>query len=373
MKDLHALGWNDRFELHFEPYREQGWRPARVAVVQKQTYCICGEQGESLAKLSGKFRHQAHDNVEYPAIGDWVAVRPGEPHAVIHALLPRQNSLTRRLPSVGGAHVCVVDGRKRVVAGSTQEQVIAANLDRIFIVMGLDADFNLQRLERFLTFLHNRGIQPVIVLNKADLCADLEEHRQKVRAMTDNLPVHVVSALECRGLEALRPYLAPGQTVAFLGSSGVGKSTIINRLLGQERQKTGHVNAITGRGRHVTTCRELILLPGGGILIDNPGIRALKLWADEADVRDIFYDIEALARQCRFRNCSHTTEPGCAIQEALANGTLDSRRYRNYCKQTSEVRHLARRKHAKDRYEVKQKKEQLKAHDDSRIFHQRQE
>jgi ribosome biogenesis GTPase / thiamine phosphate phosphatase len=371
MKNLQELGWNDVFERHFEPFREQGLLPARIAVVQKQTYFIYTENGDGMAKLSGKFRYHAHDNAEYPAIGDWVVMRPGEPRAIIQALLPRKNSLTRRTMSAGGTKFEVVDGQSMLVSGSTQEQVIAANIDTMFIVMGLDADFNLQRIERFLTFLHNRKILPVIVLNKADLCSDIDEHYQKVRSITENIPIHVVSALEHQGLDALQPYLIPGKTTGFLGSSGVGKSTIINRLLGQERQKTGAVNEMTGRGRHVTTHRELIALPSGGMLIDNPGIRALKLWAEEEDVRDIFRDIEALFEQCRFRNCSHTAEPGCAVQEALEDGTLDPHRYKSYRKQTREVRHLARRKQAKRQYESKQEREKLKEKDDYRIFHQR--
>jgi ribosome biogenesis GTPase len=365
------LGWDDTFEGHFEPFREQGLLPARIAIVQKQTYCIYSEHGDGMAKLSGKFRYQAHDNVDYPAIGDWVAIRPGKPRAIIQTLLPRKNSLTRRSMSAGGTRFDVVDGQSILVSGATQEQVIAANIDTMFIVMGLDTDFNLQRIERFLTFLHNREIQPVIVLNKADLCSDIDDHRQKVLSMTENIPIHVVSALEHQGLDALHAYLAPGKTVAFLGSSGVGKSTIINCLLGQERQKTGAVNEMTGRGRHVTTHRELIMLPNGAMLIDNPGIRALKLWAEEEDVRNIFHDIEALFEQCRFKNCSHTSEPGCAVQEALENGTLDPHRYKNYRKQTREVRHLAKRKQAKRQYELKQKREKLKEKDNYKIFHKR--
>jgi ribosome biogenesis GTPase len=365
--NLQTLGWDNFFDRNFEQFRQREFSPARIAVVQKQIYFVYNEHGEGTAKLSGKFRYHAHANKEFPAIGDWVAIRPGEPLATIQALLPRRNCLTRKLSSVGGAKVRIIDGQKTVVAGATEEQVIAANIDTIFVVMGLDGDFNLRRIERFLTVLHNRGIPPVIVLNKADLCADIEGHREQVESITESVPIHVVSALEHQGLDRLEPYLASGKTVVFLGSSGVGKSTIINSLLGQERQKTGAVNEATGRGRHVTTYRELILFPTGGMLIDNPGIRALKLWADQEGVSESFKDIEELFAQCRFRNCTHTTEPGCAVQEALENGILDRRRYNNYRKQTREVRYLSKRKADKYHRDLKVKKRMLKEKDDERI------
>lgn len=346
--------------------------PGRVAMVQKQSYVVFHEQGESPARLSGRLRYQAQTQGELPTVGDWVAIQFADA-MLIQAVLPRKNCLTRTPPISGGRKLRAIHGESMIIGGATEAQLIAANIDTGFIVTGLDDDFNLGRIERYLTLLHANRIAPVIVLNKADLQDDLALYREQVQAIAAETPVFCVSAREQRGLEALIPYIASGCTVCFLGSSGVGKSTMINALLGAERQKTGQISEVTGKGRHITTYRELIPLPAGGVLIDNPGIREVKLWGDQDDVNRSFTDIETLFDLCRFRNCTHTREPGCAVLDALENGRLDERRYRNYLRQLREVDVLSTRKQDRSRLDVKHKKQQLHARDEYRLARKNRE
>ena len=349
--NLSDLGWNDFFGQAFEKYRASGWQAVRVTAEHKELYAVVGVEGEAPAEVSGKLRHQAISRADFPAVGDWVAaaVRPGEQRATIMAVLPRQTSFSRRAVLAGGP---------KYGPGKTDEQVLAANVDTVFLVSGLDADFNPRRIERFLSVAWDSGASPVIVLNKADICADVDACLDQIEPLALGTPIHAVSAAADQGLEVLRAHLAPGRTVALLGSSGVGKSTIINWLLGEERLDTGGVRLDDSRGRHTTTHRELILLPGGGLVVDTPGMREIQMWGDEAALGKSFADVEQLMAKCRFSDCGHDSEPGCAITAALADGRLDSARYSNYLKLQKEAFNLALRKDQKAARQVARERDQ---------------
>jgi ribosome biogenesis GTPase len=338
--NLTELGWNELFDRHFEQFRNQGLVPGRVARQHRQRYLVYGEYGELEAEVSGRFRHAARSRAEFPTVGDWVAVngRPGEGKATICALLPRNSGFSRK---------AVLSGGMPDSGGETDEQVLAANVDTVFLVSGLDHDFNLRRIERYLTVAWDSGALPVILLNKVDLCADVQVRIKEVESVAFDVTIHPISATKNDGLDALQEYLVNGKTVTLLGSSGVGKSTLVNSLLGAERLKVGPVRAGDSRGRHITACRQMILLPTGGIVIDTPGMRTLSIWGEEGGLKRTFDDIEELAVLCRFRDCRHEGEPGCAVQQALKDGALDVGRYRNYLKLQKELRHLAQRKDKK--------------------------
>ena len=328
------FGWDDDWSAAFEPYAERGLCPGRVTRQLRDLSFLWTEQGERSAEVSGKFRHEAADRTAFPVVGDWVAVElSGDDRAVIHAVLPRRSAFIRK------------------TAGELVEaQVAAANVDTVFLVSGLDGDFNLRRIERYVTTAWDSGASPVILLNKSDLRADLESLICEVELVAPGVPVVAVSAIAGGNLDVLQAYLVPRKTVALLGSSGVGKSTLINRLLGEERFRTGPVSdAEEGRGRHTTTTRELVRLPDGALLIDTPGMREIQLWADDEGLGLSFKDIEDLAAGCRFADCSHEREPGCAVRAAAKEGTLDPRRLESYLKLRKEVRFLALKKDVKTR------------------------
>jgi len=329
--NLENLGWNQHFQGHYEQLNRSDLQPARVAVPHRDRFVLFSENGELDGILSGKLRHDLDLQGARPTVGDWVAVEPlPEPgRAVIHALLPRRTGFSRQAATAGTR---------------TEEQVVAANVDRIFLVAGLDDDFNLRRMERYLTVAWDSGAAPVLVLNKADLCEQIDERIDEVETIACGVPVHAVSAVDSTGVNELREYLKPGVTVAFLGSSGVGKSTLINDLLGEERLKTGAVSDYMSKGHHTTTHRELIVLPQGGVVIDTPGMRELQLWSDEDGLKRSFEDVEELARQCRFTDCSHNSEPGCAVQQAIESGELPQERYTSYLKLQRELRYQATRR-----------------------------
>lgn len=334
--NIEQLGWNEFFDRHFERFRIEGFTPARITTEHRQFYLVYCEHGELTASVSGRMLHQAQSRAELPTVGDWVAVsfRPDERKATIHALLTRKSSFSRKAVQAGGPKYG--DGR-------TEEQVLAANMDVVFLVSGLDGDFNPRRIERYLTAAWDSGANPIIVLNKADVCPDLAGYVQEVETLNPGVPVHPTSAVNSNGLETLRQYVPWGSTAAFLGSSGVGKSTIINKLIGEERLDTGGVRLDDSRGRHTTTRRELILLPEGGLLIDTPGMREIQMWGDESGIAATFSDIQQLVMQCRFSDCKHETEPGCMVRTALDEGSLDSKRYESYLKLQKEQLHLARK------------------------------
>jgi ribosome biogenesis GTPase len=321
-------GWNSHFEKQFESYRRECFAPVRIVRENRQNYLARGEVGELIAEVSGRFRHVAVGKGDFPAVGDWVAaeVLATEGKAVIQAVLPRRSAFLRKVPGP-----------------VTEEQVVAANIDTAFIVCGLDGNYNLRRIERYLALTWESGAVPVVVLNKSDICPEADERRNEVEAVAIGVPVCAISATHDQGLDSLREHLRPGRTAAFLGSSGVGKSTIINRLLGTDRFAVGAVRADDSHGRHTTTSRELVILPDGGLVIDTPGMRELQVWGDEDGLKQAFEDIEALAIDCRFRDCRHGSEPGCAVRAAVENGRLDAGRLRSFQKLQKELRYLADR------------------------------
>ncbi|MCX6834309.1 MAG: ribosome small subunit-dependent GTPase A, partial [candidate division Zixibacteria bacterium] len=277
---------------------------------------------------------------EYPSVGDWVLIGTddGGGDAVIQMVLPRRSCFSRKAILAGGpTHG---DGR-------TEEQVLAANIDIAFLVSGLDGDWNPRRIERFLSVTYDSGASPVILLNKADVCDDVAARISEVSELAMGVPVHALSAVERSGLEGVRGHVTKGRTAVFLGSSGVGKSTIINGLLGEDRLDTGGVRLDDSRGRHTTTRRELLLLPGGGMVVDTPGLRRIQLWGDEAGLERTFADIEHLVRECRFSDCHHVSEPGCAVRAAIARGELSEDRFESFVKLQKELRNLAVRKDAR--------------------------
>lgn len=338
MDPLQALGWSPHFESHFQPFREPGVEPARVAREDRGRYLLLTPTGEVTAELAGRLRHETRTRAERPAVGDWVAIRRVEGMSVIVAVLPRTSAFVRK------------------VAGDTTEaQVVAANIDTAFLVSGLDHDFNPRRIERFVTAAWESGAQPVVLLNKADVTTEAEARVAEVEAVAPGVPVLALSALTHDGLAALEPWLRSGRTVALLGSSGVGKSTLANALLGHARQATGDVREDDSRGRHTTTHRELLVLPGGVLLLDTPGLRELQLWADESSLASAFPDVEAIAERCRFRDCRHDSEPGCAVTAAVASGELPEERLESWRKLQRELRWLASRQDARARAEEEAK------------------
>lgn len=352
--DLNKLGWDGFFQEQFKKYKDQGVTAARV-VTQHGNYYLLYHRGEYInAELAGKFRYHARVKKDYPAVGDWVIVKMNQyQKVIIQAVLDRKSYLARKLPISGGRKI----QNNLIVGGSTEEQIIAANIDFVFIVSGLDGNFNLQRIERYLTITYHSGATPVVILNKADLCQQITEYVAKVKKIAPQVSVHPISVLKDLGMEAFDEYLAANKTVVFVGSSGVGKSTIINYLLDTEKQKTSSVSNLSGKGKHTTTHRELIFHPAGWMIIDTPGMRELQLWSDEKALEDSFLDIRELELKCRFSDCQHDTEPGCAIKQALRDGTLDSNRYASYQKQLKELQILNRkRKEFTKRNRKKQKK-----------------
>ncbi|HYE81187.1 MAG TPA: ribosome small subunit-dependent GTPase A [Clostridia bacterium] len=336
--DLKALGWNENLEKEFAGYKD-ACEAGRVAVEYKGLYKVYCENKEVLAVVSGKMMYSAAQRDDYPAVGDWVVLdKPASLNdkAIIRGILSRKSKFSRKC------------------AGNTiKEQIIAVNIDTVFICMSLNQNFNLRRLERFITMAWNSGSTPVVLLTKSDLCDDIEEKLEETQEVALGVDIHCISCLDESAAEAAREYIRPGHTVAFLGSSGVGKSTIINRLLGETRLDTQEISSLGDRGRHTTTNRELILLPEGGIVIDTPGMREFHILDVDESINTTFEDIEALAKSCRFSDCTHTTEPQCAVREAIAGGSLSEERYNNYIKLKREAEFIERKTNKKAELEYK--------------------
>ncbi len=322
---LEDLGLTSERAASLARLESEGLVGGRVVAGHQQLFRVGTAAGELLAEVAGSLRHSAHGPEELPAVGDWVALRPraGEKRALIQAVLPRRTAFVRR-----------------AAGDPTVAQVLAANVDTVFLVMGLDRDFNPRRLERALVLAWESGAEPVVLLNKADLSEDADAARAEIERIAVSVPVLVMAAKPGQGMDALAPWLQPGRTVVLLGSSGVGKSTIVNRLLGREKQKTQEVRAEDQRGRHTTSQRELLLLPGGALLIDTPGLREIQLWSQGTGLAAAFDDVALLAAGCRFRDCSHTGEPGCAVRGAAEAGGLDPARLESYLRLKGELRAL---------------------------------
>ncbi len=346
MMDLHKLGWSSFYAKAFEIFSAGEFLPARVAVQHKGHYVLYSNVGELQGRITGRLRYLAGDTKDFPAVGDWVVIRarPGEGTATITDILPRRTKFSRK------------------VAGPiTEEQIIAANIDKAFIVSGLDEDFNPRRIERYLVLTAESGADPVIVLNKADLCDDLPAVLHELNAVAGGAPVLVTSAKRNEGLDQLATMIQEGQTGTLLGSSGVGKSSIVNHLLGTDHLVTREVRETDSRGRHATTHRELVLLPAGGMLIDTPGMRELQLWGETTSVAKSFDDIEDLILQCKFTNCRHETEPGCAVRQALKEGTLEPERFAGFQKLQKELDYLARKQDLQEQLKEKERWKKLTA------------
>ena len=324
---LEQLGWSAFFAELFAPYAAKGLAPARVAVQHKSRYDLYTERGTMSGQLAGAFRHQAAGTADLPVTGDWLAIRP-EPdgrRATIHATLPRRSAF-----------------RRKTAGDETTEQVLTANVDVLFLLASLSEPLNFRRLERYLVMAWESGASPVVVLSKADRCENADALALEVMSLAPGVPVHVTSSVTGQGLPELGGYFLGQRTVALLGASGVGKSRLINRLVGQDVQRVNATRSKDGKGRHTTTRRELLVVPGGGLIMDTPGLRALELWSADEGLSGAFDDIAGLAPQCRFADCRHDDEPHCAVKTAVERGAVPAERLESYRKLQRELAHLER-------------------------------
>jgi ribosome biogenesis GTPase / thiamine phosphate phosphatase len=346
---LHDLGWSDFFSTQLaEAERNSEIAAARVAEENREMFRLLSQQGEFMAEVSGKFRHEVTARAEFPAVGDWVlaSTRKEESRATIHRVLSRKSKFSRKIA-----------GKK------SEEQIVAANVDVVFIVSSLNSEFNLRRLERYVALAWESGAQPVIVLNKSDLSENPEELRREAQAAAIGVRVIVTSALRGDGIGEIRELmrsdaesdsageiaaekLRVAKTAALLGSSGVGKSSLINAILGTQLLDTGEIRESDDRGRHTTTTRQLIVAPNGGVLIDTPGMRELQLWDASEGIDQAFGEIAELAANCKFRDCKHANEPGCAVRAAVELGALDSERLESFHKLGREEKFVAAKQDA---------------------------
>lgn len=336
--NLEALGWTSVLQNRFKEFSDQGLEPGRVAVEDKHFYLIITPRGEITGQIAGKLLHDAASTAALPKVGDWVALAPlaGESKAVIHGVLERRTKLCRKVP-----------GRE------TEEQIMVTNVDVAFVVQALDRTFNPRLLQRHLVMVRESGAKPVVVLNKADLCLDIHAKVAEAKDVAGDAPIVVVSAKTGDGLDSLKQHILPGETSVLIGSSGVGKSTLINDLCGEDLLATGEVRERDSKGRHVTSWRELIALPEGGLVVDTPGMREFQFWAAGGGMLEAFSDLAELATRCHFRECTHTVEKRCAVREAIEAGELSEERFRSYLKLKRELEHLNQAQSQRGRIERK--------------------
>lgn len=337
MTELVNFGWTDHFARHF--VEGQDCLPARVIAEHRSGYRVQTATAECAARISGRLRHQAISHADLPAVGDWVVAQSPTTGAefTIHRVLPRKSKFSRK-----------------VAGNRTEEQVVAANVDTVWIVSSLDQDFSVRRIERYLTLAWESGANPVIVLTKSDLSEDVDRCTREVESISIGTRVHSTSSLTRAGLSELQTYLCNHATVALLGSSGVGKSTLINALAGSKLQETADVRG-DGKGRHTTTHRQLLRLSSGGLIIDTPGMRELQLWESQTGLADTFGDINEWATDCRFSDCRHAGEPDCAVIDAVARGELAEDRLQSYHKLQRELAHLDRKQDARAQSQEKRR------------------
>jgi len=329
--NLRTLGWTPEFATAFAPHRAKGWVPARLIRETPINFGAFLEDGEEIdVILCGRLWHAAACDADLPAVGDWVAVELGNENKdhVIRAILPRRSCFSRKMPG-----------------NSSQAQVIGANVDLVAVVTDAGTDYNIRRMERYFMLIGRSGARAVVLINKSDLYPPEQSLKAaaEISALWDAAAVHITSAVNGEGLRALRKHLRKGLTMCIVGSSGVGKSTLVNQLYGEDWQWTDDVNGVTGKGRHTTTTRELVPLPGSGMLIDNPGMREIQMWTDEATLRDSFADVEALTTQCRYADCGHRKDAGCALRAAVESGQMDSKRYASFLNLENEIAALKKR------------------------------
>ncbi|MFQ5637944.1 MAG: ribosome small subunit-dependent GTPase A [bacterium] len=343
MFDLEKLGWDAHFEKSFEPFRNDGYEAGRIAVESKDRYVIQTKFGEVTGETSGKLRFTAESNADLPKVGDWVALTyfENEKKAIIHNILERKTKFSRK-----------VAGKR------TEEQIIASNIDVVFVVQSLDLNFSVRRLERYLVMVSESKARPVIVLNKSDLCDRVKNKLAEVKDLGKDVPILPMSAKTGQGLRKLKSFIKEGLTFAFVGSSGVGKSTLINKIMGEDVQATAEVRK-DSKGRHTTAQRELIILPKGGCLIDTPGMRELQLWHSEEGLNEAFEDVEKLARHCHFSDCSHKQEKRCAVLDAVETGALPQERYESYLKLQKELHRVESQRDTLRFLEKKKKEKEL--------------
>ncbi len=338
--DLIKIGFTEEIKSALAQLNKDGIIAGRVALEHKRLYRVYTEFGELLCEVSGKLSFEAVGREDYPAVGDWVAVIPrlDEGKGTISAVLPRKSKFSRK-----------------AAGQTTEEQIVAANVDTIFLVNSLNEDLNIRRIERYLTLTWESGANPVILLTKSELSSLVEEKVAAVESVAFGVPVIAVSVHENRGLDQLNDYLLPQKTIALLGSSGVGKSTLTNFLLGYEKQEVQTIREDDAKGRHTTTYREMVVLPNGCVLIDTPGMRELQLWNSSAGILESFTDVEVLAGNCRFRDCSHMGEAGCAVRKAIEDGELETGRLNSYFKMNRELAYLDRKQNKKAQSDEKKK------------------
>jgi len=351
---LETLCWTEDLERSFAAFREKDLLPARVAVEDKLHYVLFNAQEPLIGKISGKLEYETKSKAELPKVGDWVAFSlvPNEDKAIIHHVLPRRTKLSRK-----------------IVGRETEEQVLVTNVDIAFVVQALDRSFNPGLIQRHLAMTVEGGVKPVVVLNKADLCEDILAKLATVEGIADQAPVIAVSARTGRAMDSLTQLVRPGQTVVFVGASGVGKSSLINHIYGDDVLPTTEVRESDAKGRHTTTWRELIVLPNGGLVIDTPGMREFQMWLSGEASAEASADVEAIATKCHFRSCSHTTEKRCAVLEAVGKNELTRERYESYLKLKRELNFLNQAAHRRDYIENKRKTKAAQRALDNRKFH----